>query len=133
MMTALGKQKRRSSHIYSNDFLQENIGDKEYYTSPALVELNRDLIPRKEPPIEYVPKEPKNPLQDYVEKRTRKEFDDFLSYGEDLKLTMRLRQLADKGKITIHNEPTEELEVSEKTKVFAFGFFIGVIISILLL
>lgn len=45
-----------------------------------------------------------------------------------------MRELEEDGKITIHNLRDEErIEPKEKTKIFLFGFFTGVIFTIILL
>lgn len=108
---------------------------------PRLRELNSGLDP-SDKPIEYEPKKDKNILEEIVEKKTISEFTNFLNYNEELKLTQKMRELNDKGLITINygiasngSKNDEELispETKEKAKYIGVGFLIGIIFTILL-
>jgi hypothetical protein len=104
------------------------------FSKPPLSELNRGLI-KEEKPIEYEPKRERNPLEDYVEKKTKEEFNNFLSYNEDLKITKRIQELNEKGVLSINYGSTKEempLEAKQKGEFYLYGLLTGIIITILL-
>lgn len=89
--------------------------------------------------IKDMAKKLKNPLESYVEERTNKEFGEFLRYNEDLRFTKKMKELENKGVISVKaNEPVYEEDVfSPETKIKAkyigIGFAIGLLFAIFVL